>query len=438
MFERLKLAGQLAKAALFGKKDQPLSLSTLFGGIFSGMEVNKLIDYESYLTAGTRKCWALFRGCAVVSNVVMDTRFVLVKLGGDGTPVVNKEIDALLANPNEFENGVELLYKTSFHLKLTGNAFWYKDGANTRGDRPSELHVLNPKRVQIAVDPKEGITGYLYRPETGGQQIPFAPEEIMHFRIPHPNNDYWGLGDVESSEDLIQDYINRQAWGKKFWENGAAPSGLLVCEDMITNKQNFDLAKAQWQEQYGGEKNTGKTAWLTGKWRYEKIGLTSTEMESVEGSKWTVEQICMQLGVPLSVMGLDSSANYATARTDDLRFRRYTVKPLITFIEDTINSDLVDGFDAKLKLVFQVQGLKDLDSVVANYIPLFNAGAISLNELRVEAGFEPKKDDPIFDEHYINAGMVPLSLSGVAANDQSQAAAQQISQRFISRALLEK
>jgi HK97 family phage portal protein len=410
-------------------------IEDIFGGLFAGIESHQLFNYESYLVAGSKKCWALYKACDVISKVMMDTPLQLRKKGGNGDIVKNADLDRLLTVPNDMETFGEMIFKLGFHLELTGNGFWVKDEVNFQGQRPRQLFSLNPKRVRIVLDKDHGIKGYLYRVEGIGTEVPFETSEIIHFRIPHPNNDYWGLGIVEAAEDLFQTFINRTAWESKFWKNGASPSGVLICEDQVTDEANWKAAKLQWAKEYGGPENSGKTAWLTGKWKYEQLGLSNVEMENIEGSRWTVEQIFMQAGVPLTVAGLKDAANFATARQDDLRFRRYTVKPLLTFIQQTINSDLVEGFNPGLEAIFEIAGLVDLDNLRENFVPLFDRGAISINELRKMAGLMPDPSNPLWEQHFISAGLMPLELSGVADMGRTEEAQRGIIQRQIQALL---
>jgi hypothetical protein len=289
--------------------------------------------------------------------------------------------------------------------------------------------------VKIVVDPAVGIIGYLYKVDGPATEMPIEVGEMVHHRVPHANNDYWGLGVVESAEDLFQGFINRAAWENQFWKNGAAPSGVLILQDQVASPAKWEEAKEKWQKEYGGTGNSGKVAWLNGKWQYLQIGLSNADMQAIESDKWTVEKIAMQCGVPLSVMGVRDAANYATARIDDLRFRRYTVKPLITFIQKTINSEIVSGFDPNLEIVFEVSGLVDLDQVVSAFGPLFDRGGISINELRALAGLKADPENELWNSHYITAAYTPLELSGVAVNDQSAQQAQAAVRRFIETTL---
>ncbi len=126
-------------------------------------------------------------------------------------------------------------------------------------------------------------------------------------------------------------------------------------------------------------------------------------------------------GLPLSVFGIQSAANYATAREDQVSFKNDTVKPLIKLISDTLNSDLVQGFDPNLKLIWKIQGLINTAKVATDLGPLFDRGIISVNELRAELGYEPIANDPIFDQHFILSTLVPIDLAGISAPTQTAA-----------------
>lgn len=433
MFQWLKTLPIRAGMALTRAGLKVTRIEDLFGGLLAQqLEVAKFATYEDYLRVGSKKVWATFKACDIIGKVLMDTPHRISRAGGDGTALENTEVGRLFANPNPFYTLSEMFYLYVFHFKLTGNAYWAKDQVNANGDRPLQLWPLNPKRIRISIDPRRGIVGYLYR--VNGVDVPYEVNEIIHFRNPHPDNDYYGIGDVEAGESLFKEFINRDSFAEKFWKNGAAPSGILICEENITDQAAFDEAKKKWQRDYGGSDNSGKTAWLTGKWKYEQLGLSAQEMQNLEASRFTLENIFHLHGVPLSVAGVKDAANYATARIDDLIFRRYTVKPLTKILTDTLNSDLVAGYAGNLVMSFDVAGLTDLDNVVTNYVPLFDRGALSVNELRVAAGFQPV-DDPLFDQHFINAGLVPFELAGIGNQETTEAQARAIISRFVESGL---
>lgn len=415
----------------FGDRGRTAGQVLRASDIFGNVQTTQLGTFKEYLQAGTGKIWASYRACDIVAKAVLDTKWNLKR--GTGTdPVTVKGLSQLLEVPNGYDAFSEMIYKTVFHLKQTGNAFWLKDQVNAAGDRPVRLFVLNPSKVEIVVKPSTGAVGYIYRSDK--VQIPFELEEMIHIRNPHPNREYYGIGEIEASALTMQNAINRQDAQTQFWKNGAAPSGLLFFKQVITDIAEFERIRREFNRNYGGKDNYGKIAMMAGDWDFKQIGMSAVEGQDLEQGKHTVEEIFTIHGVPLSVAGVQGAANYATARIDDLRFRRDTVKPMIKMISDTINSDLVQGFDPQARIEWDLQGLVDLEQL-AMFTPLFDRGAISINELRVLAGMQPIEGDPIFDAHYINAGMVPLELAGITNDANAQQQTQQAMARFVERTL---
>src|SRR5574343_109161 len=109
---------------------------------------------------------------------------------------------------------------------------------------------------------------------------------------------------MEAGEAPLKEYMNRQAWGERVWENGAAPSGILIYQDRVESQEQFDEMKDRFNAQYSGKNNAGKKAFLTGNWNHIQLGVSPQEMQDIERQRWTVEQIFLMHGVPLSVAGL--------------------------------------------------------------------------------------------------------------------------------------
>lgn len=407
-----------------------LGKGSSFSQVPEGIPLHKFSDYGSFIAAGTGKVWSSFKACDTTALAALEAPLQIVN--GKGDVIENPQIQALLDNPNETFNFSELIYLSIMHLKMTGNAFWYKSEANLKGDKPRSLIPLNPKRVKI-VPTEDGIRGYLLK--TSNQDIPFDPEEIIHFKRPHPDNDYWGIGDIEAAQEVFNEHINRTTWGKTFWKNGASPSSVLICEDQVEDEVAWEKAKRKFHAEYGGAKNAGKTAWLTGKWTYQQVGMSAVDMQDLEKSKLTEEQIFLAHGVPLSVAGVRDAANYATAEIDDVRFRRYTVAPLLRLIGDALSTDLFAGYNPALKAKFALGGLIPITKIVQDMTPLFDRGIVSINEIRERLGMDAKAD-PMFETHFVNAGLVPLDLAGIGNVGQIEDQSRQLMADFVRRTLI--
>lgn len=379
--------------------------------------IHKFKDLESYLNAGCLNVWASFRACHIVASVVTSTTFKLMRQdqlieGGAAYDLWN--------NPNHWDSLSELIYQWVFHMKLTGRAYWVKDEMNSLG-QPTCLYPLLPQHVILHPDRKLGVKEYVYR--VNGNELSFNDQEIIFFRRPHPMDPLQGLGDIEPSQSLYNEFINRNVYEERFLENGAQPSGILTykgSDEMPASMSDMEdeewgNLKKWWSAEYSGKKNAGKTAMLSGEWHYERLGLTQQEMATIERDNSSIQQIFMNHGVPLSLAGWTNAANYATARQDEINFRKYEVVPLINILVDKLNSNgvLFSNFDEQTKLTYEISGLIDVEQVHKDYLPLFQAGGMSLNELRSMMGLEKiTEDDVLFEQYYGTNAMVPLEMIG--------------------------
>lgn len=386
-----------------------------FSGLIPGVQTNRFGGYSDYLTCGTKKVWASARCIDIIGGVLASTETQLI----NRDPKKKKKavrpdpaLMTLLQNPNPFETIYEFLYLWTGHIKFTGNSFWLKDEMNGRY-QPKAIYALNPRLMRIIPNKELRVDHYSYR--INQKEIKFDPDEIVHFRKPHANDFLWGLGDIESGESLFDEFINQSLYSVRMMANGAFPSSVLVKKDT----QNFDQAKWELMTEglrakYSGVRNTGKTMYLNGEWNVLRLGLDSKELRDLEKNAKNVEDIFVHHGVPLSVAGYTNKTNFATARQEDITFRKYTCLPLMNLYTDVMNSDrgFICAFNPELKLDFSLAGLVDVEQVMKENRPLFECGAISSNDLREQAGLD-RLDDPFLDQHFVLNTMVPIEIAGI-------------------------
>lgn len=372
--------------------------------------IHRFRCYEDFLRAATTKLWASWKAVDLIAQEVASTPFSVVRRGKTEAVRVDG-LSGLLVAPNEWMTFAELVYLLVTHVRFTGNAYLLKDETLPGGVRPKRLIPINPKRVEIVLKKDGMLAGY--RVKGNGVDVPVEVEDMIHFRRPHPNNDIYGIGDLEPMQPELADKIHGDAWREGFWKNGAAPSVLMTFKTPGTlSQEEFDLLKAKWLKEYSGERNAGKPAWLTGDWSVQKLGLAPDEMKAIESSKLATETIFTAHGVPLSVAGIRDAANYATAQIDEARFRKYAVAPMVGLIRDSLNTDLV-GTWGEFELIFDLAWLVNMGAMIEAITPAFDRGMISINEGRRLLGLKPDPENPLWEQHFISAALLPLDLAGI-------------------------
>ena len=378
-----------------------------------GVPIPDMKDAKDYTEVGSKKVWASFRACHLTASFFLSTEF-FVRGKTNGAYIENPELQRLMSSPNPFDSWEELLYQWVFHMKLTGNAFWLKDEMDSRG-RPKNIYPLIPQYLKIYPHETDRIGYYEYG--TGGNKVRFEKDEVIIFRRPHPARSIGGLGDVEGGESLFKEYLMRNQVEERFMANGAMPSGILSKKDAIEDQTQWEKFKAWWDQKYSGTKNAGKTAMLNGEWSYTKLGLTHQEMQSLESDKWTINEIFICHGVPLSIAGIENAANLATARQEEINFRKYEIVPLVDIFVGKLNSDnfglpaLIGSFNDNWEMSYEMSGLIDVEGVVKDYRPIVEIGGMTLNELREMCGLS-RIENPLLDQFMTNNSRVPLEIAG--------------------------
>lgn len=376
----------------------------------SDYKLTKLTDYDSYMQAGTSKLWASFKAIDTIAKFMVSVPFRAKK----NEVVIDNEEHPLvkfLTEPNPFDSWEDILYTWPFHIKFTGNAYWLKDEIDGKG-RPSAVYPILPQFIEVVPDRDKRIKQYIYR--VNGRTIIIEPEEMIHFKNPHPNNVIFGLGDIEAGEMMFEDYINRNKLESHYLSKGGVPSGVLVREEEIEDEDEWKRFTTKWKSEYEGLDNTGKTAFLNGKWNYVKLGLTPSELQTMERSKVTVQNIFTLHGVPLSVAGVERAANYATSRQDTIHFKKHTLMPLLDMFCGKLNSGktFTRNFDPALRMSYELGGLADVAGIVSEFGPIVDKGGMTRNELRVMCELPEIKGKPMMDEFLINQGLVPIDMAG--------------------------
>lgn len=398
-----------------------LSIDTIFGGIFGNTYAGGVVSFGDFLKYGSGRSSVSFIACNRVAETVRGTPVNWAKDKKTRKAVPIKALDELWARPNPEWSLEAMLYLLTLHLKFTGNGFWLKEGARADGSRPTALWPLNPSRMVIVVE-NGLVKSYSYY--LNGRQLVIPKEFIIHFRRPHPNKDFWGIGDIEGSLEFFREFTDRQSVGRNFWQRGGVPVGVMVLDTQDVN--NVDMAgfKKDFEANYGGSDMGGKMAFLAGNWKYEKVGIDAAVISQIDSSKWTVEQILMAHGVPPSLVGMavgkKSLSNGGEIKADEINYRRHTILPLCQIIEDGLDG-LVQGYEPLAFACFAIEGLVDQEVIATECEAAFGMGVYSPNDVREKMGLD-RLTDPAMDQHFVISTLVPIELSGINPSVPSQAA----------------
>lgn len=242
----------------------------------------------------------------------------------------------LFEDVNPYYSKYELWEAIVTCLELYGEAFVIKDREEVDGI-PVYLWPQSPK-LFIEKVYRGRLVAWEYRNDD--QIMYLYPDQVIYFKYYNPYNYYRGLSPISVLQDTIDlDYVATQ-YNKRFFKNDGLPGAVFETEQSLTDEQ-YNRLKDQLIESYRGWQNAHRAILLDGGVTVKDIGRSIKDMQFLELKKFTREDIAMITGVPKAELQLYEDLNYATAKTADMNYWKKTLIPLMTLIQDKINTNFL-------------------------------------------------------------------------------------------------
>jgi HK97 family phage portal protein len=258
----------------------------------------------------------------------------------------------LLDSVNDTMTGPELKYLLSAHLDLTGNAYWYLEGVKGDLDKPTAIYPMDPSKVRPVLDTRTWpyqLVGYKMKLEN--KEMAFKPYEVIHFRLPDPSNMHEGLSPVQAGAEFIDNDNYAMDFNRKFFTNGARPSGFLESE-MVSETQ-IEALKIGFANMHQGIDNMNRIAVLPKGVKWTAAGSNPKDMDFKNLSENMRDRILSLFGVSKTILGTaESDTNRATAETADYVFSKRVIKPRMQLICSFLNERFIPRFGDDLYISF--------------------------------------------------------------------------------------
>jgi phage portal protein BeeE len=329
----------------------------------------------------------------------------------------------LLQRPNQYKTRAQVWGLTFRHEGLAGNGFWYLDQREPVADTPLEVLYINPARMTPVTNTAGYVQGWILdHPENqvlnrlGADHqrdgIPLTREEVIHFCFDEPDWGVWGVGIPESAQRKIElDRLTDTHAG------GVLGSGGRLA-GLITPKAGVTVQDDQWVQFVRDWRSITSDPDAAKRLQIGKMPLDFTQMTAspkdlqlIDVTKQTKEDILALWGVPLSQLGINVTAglNADRSEADDAAIWE-TVKQRSDPFREKIQYELLDRWQAvgvKVTLIFDYPEFDDR-------APLFEAVAKSVNaaitndERRNILGLEPLEDEQLGKAIYIHSSLVRI------------------------------
>jgi HK97 family phage portal protein len=305
--------------------------------------------------------------------------------------------------PNPFQTASDFWKMVSAQIDNEGDSFgvitWDARWRPTRIDL-----VVEPKEMEVKVIDGRPLYEYKGKSDIIESRV-YHDWEILHFKDLSLDG-IRGCGKVRYNAETLGYNMSLKSYGKKAL--GTKPPGYFSSDapyDSIKNQQ-ADLSK-QWKEVIA----KGQIPFLPFAMKYHHMMINPSDSQYLEAIGATKEDIYGIFRVPPTLAQNYERATFTNAEQQDLVFIKYTMLPLITSIEQELNSKLFSEsnktsatpYYVKFNVSAFMRG--DFRTRVEGYVRLANAGLINGDQV---ADLEEWNRWEGGDRRFIQMNMMPL------------------------------
>ena len=255
------------------------------------------------------------------------------EISKNGKVQKDTQLAKLFRYPNKNLSRFDLWKQTCAWWSLDGEAFWWF-GENYSCGLPTEIYILNPRKMQHVVDNGK-VTKWVYTEEGCGRPVVILPDEIIHFKDWNPWNTFRGVSPLVSLGLEVEQDLLAAKQNTGLLKEGGVPKGLLKTDQVLTEAEAELLART-WDKKYGrGMKN--RVAVLGKGTEYQPLTFSPDVLKLYDMKKWNLYTLLAKYGIPPRVANIqDSKSSLSGTDTDSQHraFWNYTLIPLLKNFEE--------------------------------------------------------------------------------------------------------
>lgn len=310
---------------------------------------------------------------------------------------------------NPWTTNFEMVELTIDDLCLTGNSY-YSYIRNNFG-YPVEMYRL-PPATNVVVKNGE-VVGY--QVGQGDKKVAFAVEDVLHFKIPDPSNQYLGMGYVAAAAQSLALKNRIDVSEHAGLKNMFQPGGILMLDGQPENEDTFYRILKQFNDAYSGAAKRGKLAAFHGVKELKTFDFPIKDFGFLQGRSDIRNELYSIWKVPLTFGDRKTTPGRATIEADQIGLLEYAVKPHLLRMQEKITESLLSQYDSgpgKLFCEFDIESAMpaDREYMLRERETNIRSGFSVPDEERAKMGEGPRPDGA-GDVVWVQYGQIPASLA---------------------------
>ncbi len=336
------------------------------------------------------------------------------------------ELHKLLDRPNPAQSYATWISELIAFGKLTGNRYIYGIGPETgeNVNKYTELYVMPSQIIEInsggIMKPVESYTIEY----NGTYHIP--AEQMCHIKDFNPYYDGTGshlYGQSPLKAGLRSMTTNNEATesGVKFLQNQTA-RGILMSDEGDLNEVQAQQLKDKFRKDHQGSKKAGDIIITPKKLSWVNFGLNASDMSLIEQYNASIKDLCNIYNVPVTLLNNTESSTYNNVKEAKKALYQNCVIPELIKIQDELNRWLAPKYGDKICIEFDFSVIPELQEETDKIVDqMTKAWWLTPNEKRAAMSYDHDEDNPILDDYYIPANLIPASGDDVELPDPQPA-----------------
>lgn len=239
----------------------------------------------------------------------------------------------------------ELIYALVVDLLLYDRAFWWT-AQSSETSSGYMIRRLPPTWIETRLDGPFAVGEYLFHIDSQ-DPTPLKPEIVLAFPGFAPAKMHGSSPTVDTLRDTLREQIEAARYRGQVWKRGGRVSSVL--ERPKDAAPWSDGARESFREDWyskftGNGSKAGGTPILEDGMTLKRIDFSAQEQQFVEAAKLSLSTVAAAFHVNPTMVGLLDNANYSNVREFRKMLYGDTLGPLITQIEDRVNTFLVPRF----------------------------------------------------------------------------------------------
>ena len=307
--------------------------------------------------------------------------------------------------PNNIYNGTQLKFIVMMSALLNGKGYIMIE--RNPLEQVNALYHVQTSRVQLKEDDKGN---FYYEVNNNGQTLEVDYKDMIVI-MPYTTD---GVNAITALASL-QDDINNQQFGKKFFTNffanGSSAGSVLKLKDGKLSPEARAKVKQKWQESNSGEDSVNSVIVLDETMEFEQLEINTDILDIINKNTASTRAIAKAFGLPLNKLGLELTNTSLQDTLND-----YLLNTLGSYMKvwtSELDFKLVNDKDKYSKsFVFDTTAFRTIDwqQHVETLNTQLEKGGITLDEYRQGLGLPPIPGG-LGSKHRVDLNHIDLGLA---------------------------